>query len=140
EEVVYLEAYVVEREAELGPGGGLLVEERDGLDGGRLELLEEVRDELHREAGVHDVLDDDDVAAFDLGVDLLELGDGPAGNLLRAVGRELEDVHLAVDRHAPHEVGEEHVGAVEDADEDGPPAGVLLADGAADGFDTARDG
>src|SRR5690606_6707017 len=39
EEVVYLEAYVVEREAELGPGGGLLVEERDGLDGGRLELL-----------------------------------------------------------------------------------------------------
>src|SRR5690606_39796434 len=98
-----VEAYVVEGDVDLRRVG--LAEEGGGAEAGRPQGSDAVEDVAHREPRVHDVLDDDDVAAPEVGVDPLQLGHRPARHLRGAVGGELVEVHLAVDGDGAHEVG-----------------------------------
>ena len=63
---------------------------------------------MHRQPGVDDVLDDQDVAAGDLGVEVLEQPDPRVAARPRpAVAGELDEVEAVRDREGAREVGDE---------------------------------
>jgi hypothetical protein len=82
-----------------------------------------------RQAGVDDVLDDQDVAAFDLAVEVLQKSDRavapPRGAVV--VG-ELEEVEAVGDLERPRQIGEEDDARLERGDEEWLMALVVCAD------------
>src|SRR5690606_29083678 len=67
--------------------------------------------------GVDDVLDEDDAAAGQVDVEVLDDAHDPGRAGRGAVGRHGHEVDLDRQADGPHEVGEEDEGALEDADE-----------------------
>ena len=78
--------------------------------------------------GVDDVLDDQDVLAGDVGVEVLEDPHHAGGLGARAVGRDRHPVHRRRCRAARAQVGHDHDRALEDADEQQVLARVVRVD------------
>jgi hypothetical protein len=73
---------------------------------------------VQREAGVDDVVDEQDVAPDDVAVEILEQADAAlAARIGAAVAGELDEVDPVDDRGGPREVGEEDEARLERADE-----------------------
>src|SRR5262249_25794967 len=79
-------------------------------------------------ARVHDVLDDQDVLAGDGGSHVEVEADPPAAVRAVTVTGDLEEVAADGDGQGADEVSQEDPGPLEDADEQGPPPGVVRGD------------
>ena len=86
-------------------------------------------DVAEREAGVHHVLDDQDVAADDLGIEVLEEANArmPTGIRVGAVRRELDEVEGVGDADGPRQVRDEDEARLQRRDEERLTA-VVVAD------------
>src|SRR5262245_38244425 len=120
------EADVIERHLPLAPPR--LVEERRDAEATRSAREQRFAEERERVAAVHDVLDQHDVAAEDLLIQVLE-------ELWRAVrfggeaiGRDAHEIDLVRNRYGFHEIGDEHDAAVQDTDEQRCLIGVVPGD------------
>ena len=84
------------------------VEERHRRERARSAELERPAEVVERQAGIDDVLDDQDVATLDGGVEVLQEPDRrAAAGLVGAVARELDEVDVVDDRERAAEVDEE---------------------------------
>jgi hypothetical protein len=139
-EAVADEQLVRDREADITHGQVLdeppvrPVEQRhrgEGAGGAEGERLAEV---VERQAGVDDVLDDDDVAAGDLRVEILEQPDAGVAALVGAgcVARELEEVEPVRNAERAREVGEEDEARLQRRDEQRLAAVVVTGELAAE--------
>ena len=127
---------VVERHVVHEPSVGT-VEERHGREARRAPQQERAREEVQRQAGVDDILDDQHVTPDDRGVQVLQQPDR-AGAPAR-VGGELEEVDGVGDGQGTREVREEDRAGLERRDEQrlaarirGGQLGAQLADAARD--------
>jgi hypothetical protein len=84
---------------------------------------------VHRQAGVDDRVDEDDVAALDLRVQVLQEADAL---VVLAVARELDEVERVMDGDRAREVADERDARLQRADEERLAAGVLAGDLGAD--------
>src|SRR5829696_8018518 len=114
--------------AELHPAALGLREQRAHLERAGSARAEVAQQVLQRQARVDDVLDDEDVATLDRGVEVLEDADDPRGLRRRAIGGDGHEVDLARDVERPHEIRQEEDGALEHADEERLAALVVLRD------------
>ena len=96
-----------------------LVEEGDGRDGRGIARAEELAQVLHREAGVDDVFDDDDVAAGDVVVEVLDETDDAGGLGRRAVAGDGDEIHVDRAVHAAAQINVEKRRALEHAHQHG---------------------
>jgi hypothetical protein len=131
------EAHVAHREI-LDEAAIRAVEERDGGEGAGRAERECLAEVVQGEAGVDDVLDEQDVAVRDLGVQVLEEPDPrvAARVRVRSVARKLEEVDRVGDRDRAREVGEEDEARLQRGDEERLPTGVVAGDVAAELADT----
>ena len=85
---------------------------------------------MEREARVDDVLDDQDVAAFDLLVQVLEQPDAAVAARADAgaVAGEIEEVELVPDRERARQVGEEDDARLQRRDEQRVTLAVVVRD------------
>ena len=127
------EAVVIGIDGAAPPRG--LVEQRHDLDRGGLPRVEHVGEVVEGEAGIHDVLNDDDVASRDAHIEVLVDADDAGMLGAVAVGRGGEKVDLAVIVELTHEIAEEMDRSLHDADEDGVLAPVFLGQYRAELFD-----
>jgi hypothetical protein len=106
------------------------VEECHSGEGGRLSERERLAEIVERQARVDHVLDDQDVAARDLRVQVLEQPDARVAALVGAcrVARELDEVDAVVDPDRPREVGDEDDAGLERRDQKRLPALVVTGD------------
>ena len=145
-EAVADEELVRDREADI-PNGQVLdqpavrpVEQRDRCErAGRAEL-ERPAEVVERQAGVDDVLDDEDVAPFDRAVEVFqELDRRAAAGLTGAVAGQLDEIDVVDDRDLPAEVDEEDDARLQRCDEERLSARVVLGDLSAELADPGRD-
>ena len=94
-------------------------------------------EEVQRQTGVDDVLDDEHMAPLERRVDVFEQADA-AGPHPR-VGRELDDVERVRDRERPGEVGEEDDARLERRDQDRVERRVVARDLGSELADPGRD-
>ncbi len=131
------EAEVVDGYLDLG--ARWFVEESADLDARRApgtEQLEEVGD---GEARVDDVLDDEDVFAFDGAAEVLGDLDDAARAGAFTVATDAEELDAERGADSAGEVGGEDEAALEDADEDQAAVGVVFGDLLAELLDAGRD-
>src|SRR5690606_21690341 len=129
-----LEADVLDVDADDTPVD--LVEQRTDGQAGRLLNLQRAQHEVHRQAGVDDVLDQDDVLAANVEVQrALELD--PAGGDVRAGDRQVVDRQRA--RDLSRRVGQEEGDALEPPDQHQRLASVVFRDLAAQLGDSLAD-
>jgi hypothetical protein len=127
--VGHREAHVANRqildEPPVGP-----VEEGHGGEGARLPERQGLAEVVQREARVDHVLDDQDVTAGDLGVEVFEQPDARMAALVRArrVARELDEVQAVVDPDRARQVGDEDDAGLERRDQERLPALVVTGD------------
>jgi hypothetical protein len=91
---------------------------------------------VHRQAGVDDGVDEDDVAADDVGVQILQEPDRV--RVLAVVG-QLDEVERVVDRDSAREVADERDAGLQRADEQRLVAGIVARELGADLADTRTD-
>jgi len=122
------EADVADREILDEPPVGP-VEQRHGRKRRRRAQGEGLAEVVQRQAGVDDVLDDDDVPARDLAVQILEQPDARMAALVRArgVARELEEVDPVRDAQRARQVGDEDEARFQRRDEQRLAAVVVAA-------------
>jgi hypothetical protein len=96
---------------------------------------------VERQPGVDDILDEQDVLAADVEVEVLEQPDRarPAGPAPGAVARQFDEVDPVDDGERAREVGEEDEARLQAADQDRLAARVVLADLVAELSDPRRD-
>ncbi len=95
------------------------------LRAARLQNLLQV---VQGQPGVDDVFDDDDVAAFEAGVEILDQLDLAGRSGASGVARDGHEVDADLAFHRPHEVCQENERALEDADEVHGAGGKIAAD------------
>jgi hypothetical protein len=96
------------------------VEERDDGERRGAPQAERLDEEVERQPGIDDVLDDDDVTAADLYVEILEEPDGRvAAGRAPGVAGQLDELQVVQDRQRAGEVGEEDEARFERRDEQG---------------------
>ena len=83
----------------------------------RAAAAKDVLQVVQREPGIHDVLDDDDVTAFEAGVHVLDQPHFARRVRARAVARHRDEVQRHAILEGSHQVGQEHEGALQDAHE-----------------------
>jgi hypothetical protein len=117
------------------------VEQGDDGERARLAQRERLAEEAQRQSRVDDVLDQQDVAAADLGVQVLQEPDPARAARLRlgAVAGELDEVERVRDRDRAREVGDEDERRLQRRDEQRLAAGVVPRDLASELADTRRD-
>jgi hypothetical protein len=91
---------------------------------------------VHRQAGVDDGVDEDDVPSVDLDVEVLEEADAL---VVLAVAGELDEVEGVVDRRRPGQIADERNARLERADEQRLPSGVVVCQLRADLSDAGMD-
>src|SRR5262245_13882729 len=106
---------VVHRYGDLPARG--LVEQRCHLDARRATGFEEVEDEFHAPARIHDTLAQHEVPAADVAPQVHDQLHVAARHRAGAIGRHRKEVHLEVDRRGAGEIRLEHAGALQDPDE-----------------------
>jgi hypothetical protein len=95
---------------------------------------------VHREPRVDDLVDDDDVAAADLELEVLQEADAlVAARLGGSVARELHEVERVRDRDGAGEVDDERDARLEQADEDRLASLVVAGDLSSELFDPRCD-
>jgi hypothetical protein len=106
------------------------VEECHRRERSRLAERERLAEIIEREARVDHVLDDQHLAAGDLGVEILEQTDPGMAALVGAgrVARELDEIEAVVDPDRPGKVGDEDDACLEGRDEERLLAGVVTGD------------
>ena len=114
------------------------VEEGHRGQRGRLPEPERLAEVVERQARVDHVLDDQDVPAGDLRVEVLEEADARVAALVgaRRVARELDEVEAVVDPDRAGQVGDEDDARLERRDEQRLPALVVTGDLAPELADT----
>ena len=114
------------------------VEERRSGQGGRLAEGEGLAEVVESQARVDHVLDDQNVPARDLGVQVLEQPDAGLAALVCAgrVARELDEVEAVVDPERAGQVGDEDDAGLERGNEQGLAAFVVTRDLAPELADT----
>jgi hypothetical protein len=95
------------------------VEERHRRQRGGIAERERLAEVVERQAGVDDVLDDQNVAAGDLRVQILEQADAAMAALVGAgrVARELDEVQAVVNSERARQIGDEDNARLERRDE-----------------------
>src|SRR5450759_1846530 len=84
---------------------------------------------MQRQAGVDDVLDEDDVAGLDVVVEVLQHPHLPGRGGPLPVAGDRHEVHRDAVAHRAHEIRHEHEAALEDRDEMNPFApGIITFD------------
>jgi len=116
-----------------------LVEKRGDFEGARAVLEDELAKKSYGEAGIEDVLDEDDVFSFRGLIEVLDEFDGSAGALVLAVAGDGDEVKGAVNGDAAGEVGKENSRALEDSNKHDALAGEIGVDLATDFGGTAGD-
>jgi hypothetical protein len=124
-EAVSNEELVGHREAHVADGHVLhqaavrAVEERHGRQRGGIAEGERLAEVVERQAGVDHVLDDQDVAARDLRVEILEEADAAMAALIGAgrIASELDEVEAVVDPDRARQIGDEDDARLEGRDE-----------------------
>ena len=105
------------------------VEQGDGVEARRAAQRERLAQVVQRQAGVDDVLDEQDVPAGDPEVEVLQEPDPRlAARLVRAVRGELDEVDGVGDRDRPRQVGEEDEARLQRGDENRVTAVVVDGD------------
>ena len=127
----------------LGIDGGLLAldvlpQEGADLQRGRAAAGEIGHEVLEGEAGVEDVLDDQDVAVLDVDVEVLDDADGAGGLGAVAVAGHGHEVDGQIGVDGAHQVAHEHDGTAQDGDEDQVLTLVILGDLSAQALDHIR--
>jgi hypothetical protein len=123
------EADVADREvldeAAVGP-----VEQGNGRERGRSSQRERLAEVVEGEAGVDDILDDQDVPAGELDIKVFQEPDArmAPGVRARGVARELEEVEPVWNRERSREVGDEDDAGLERCDEERLEAVVIARD------------
>ena len=143
-EAVSHEELVGHREAHVADGHVLhqaaigTVEQRHGRQRGGIAEGERLAEVVERQAGVDDVLDDQDVATGDLRVEILEEADAAMPALVGAgrVARELDEVQAVMDPDRTRKVGDEDDARLEGRDEERLSTLVVTGDLAAELADT----
>jgi hypothetical protein len=117
------------------------VEQGDGRHRARVAEQQRLAQVVHRQPGVDDVLDDQDVAAVDAGVEILEQPDSALRGAVGApvIGRKLDEVEVVEDRRRAREIGEEDEAGLERRDEQRLEAVVVGRDLRAELRDAALD-
>jgi hypothetical protein len=110
------------------------VEQRDCGERRGVAQRQRLAEVVERQPGIHDVLDDEDVAAGDLGVEVLEEADPRVAARVGvgAVRGELDEVQPVRDPERPGEVGDEDDARLQRCDEQRLAAVVLGGDLAAE--------
>jgi hypothetical protein len=134
------EEFVGNREADVAHGEILdetpvgAVEQRGRRERARVPQEQRLAQVVQREAGVDDVLDDQDVAAVDTGVEILQQPDSRRLRPRRAavVGGELDEVEVMKDGSRPREICEEDEARLQRRDEERLAPVVLRRDLGAD--------
>ena len=127
---------VVERDVVHEPPIGA-VEERHGGEACGIPQRERASQEVQGQAGVDDVLDDEDVAADDRRVEVFQQPDRPG--VPARVGGELEEVDAVRNRQGAGEVGEKDGAGLERRDEQRLAARVGVGQLGAELSDAAPD-
>jgi hypothetical protein len=143
-EAVSHEELVGHREADVADGHVLdqaaigAVEERHSRERGGIAERERLAEVVERQAGVDHVLDDQDVTARDLLVEILEEADAPMAALIGAgrVAGELDEVQAVVNPDRAREIGDEDDARLEGRDEQRFSALVVAGDLASELADT----
>jgi hypothetical protein len=114
------------------------VEKRHRGERGGVAERERLAEVVERQARVDDVLDDQDVAAGDLRVQILEEADAGMAAAVgaRGVARKLDEVDPMVDSERPGQVGGEDDARLERRDEQRLPVLVVMGDLAPELADT----
>ena len=134
-EAVADEELVGDREADVAHGQVVdeppvrTIEEGGDVQRGRSAERHRTDEVVHRHAGVDHCVDEDDVPALDLGVEVLEEANAL---LVHAVAGELDEVEVVVDRKSPRQVADEGNARFERSDEERFLAGVVAAQLGAD--------
>src|ERR1035437_5359609 len=127
ERVRDFEADIAERDLDEAPGG--LVEQGADLDGAWVLTLEIAEQVIQGQAGVDDVLNEQNISAIDWRAQILE-DSYQAGRFgcRSAVARDFHEVDPQRQVDAPHQVRHEWQGTLEDTDERQFVAGIVGAD------------
>ena len=114
------------------------VEQRHRRQRGRIAERERLAEVVERQAGVDDVLDDQNVAAGDLRVQILEQADAAMAALVSAgrVACELDEVEPVMDRERAGQIRDEDNARLERRDEQRLPPFVVTGDLAPELADT----
>ena len=118
--------------AQAGPVHGrdrLPGQQRAHLEAGRVAGGQHPAQVGEREPGVHDVLDEQDVAILELDVEVFHDAHDAGGAGRGTVRGHGHEVDLVVDRDGPDEIAQEHERAFEHGHEERDPAAVVRADG-----------
>src|SRR5699024_4567690 len=113
-------------DVEGGLDGVRLAQQRDDLERPRVAGREVAHEPRQGQAGIDDVLDDDDVAVGDVAVQVLEVPHDSRGAGRGAVRADRHELHLGRDGQRAGEVGDEDRGALEHADQDDLVLDVLV--------------
>ena len=89
---------------------------------------------MHRQSGVDDGVDQHDVTALDLGIQILE---EPNAVVVLAVACELDEVEVVMDLGLPGQVADERDARLQGSDEQRLPALVVVGDLDSDFSDTS---
>lgn len=114
------------------------VEQASELDAGGAALGEVVGDGPEGAAGVDDVLDYEDMAAGEIGVDIFAEVEFASGAAL-AVAGDGDEFHFHREVEAANEVGVEHDRALEDSDHERVFIGVCCGDLSGEGVDAGEE-
>ena len=91
--------------------------------------LLEHRDELVQGiAGIKDILDNEDIAPGDIGIEILCHMNGAGGGSAAAVAGNRHEINIDLAVDLAHQVGNEYNGAIEDPDDEKILALVVLGD------------
>lgn len=130
------EAHVAKRqivdEAPVGP-----VEQGHGREARRVAEPKRSRQEVQRQTGIDDVLDDDDVSIRDRRVEILEQSDAAVGTA--RIRGELDQVDPVQDRQRAREIGQEDRARLEGRDEERLKGLEIRREEPAELCDTGRD-
>ena len=117
-----------------------LVEEGDGRDGRGIARAEELAQVLHGEARVDDVLNDDNMAARDVVVQILDEADDAGGLRGCAVAGDSDEIHVNGAVHAAAQIDVEKRRTLEHADQHGALVAKLGGQISAELLDAGGDG
>ena len=117
-----------------------LVQERDRRNGCGVPCAEELTQVLHGEARIDDVLDDDDMAARNVVVQILDEADDASGLRGCAVAGDSDEIHVNGAVHAAAQIDVEKRCALEHAHQHGALVSKLCSQIRAELLDAGGDG
>src|SRR5688572_81430 len=119
--------------------GNVLVEQRAHLEGARASLGEKIEESAQRPAGIHDVLDEQNVLAFQCRLRIIHQSYASARHRRVAVSRRDQNIYLQLTTDLAHEVAQEDEAPLEQTEREQVAIRVRVRDLAAKLAHTGRD-